>query len=187
MSAEEISSLMKTMSSDDLFRFAMEQREQLNRMIKEDAKASKKASREIEKEEAKAREEDKRRLKRLRKLAKMEDVSDCDSESESESESEYESDSDVSIENSKQESKSKTPSNRKKVKKVRVCEDDKKRGPGRPRKERQPRKPSEYNLFVKDTMLHLAQEYPNMSAKDRMCKSAELWKIEKARRAMEKL
>jgi hypothetical protein len=168
---EDISQFIKTATIDDIMRVSMKMREEVESLRKKDEKMLKKMEKEAERlEKKKQKEADKeaRRLeKEAEKVAKMEKkkaivkIPDSDSSSDSDSDSES-------------KSKSKKP--------VKDSGGDDKRKVGRPRKEkkeRKPRAPTEYNLFLKECMLNLSKSHPDMGTRERMKMAVEEWRKKK--------
>lgn len=170
---EDISQFVKTATIDDIMRVSMKMREEVESLRKKDEKMLKKMEKEaerLEKKKLKEEEKEARRLeKEAEKVAKMEKkkaiarIPDSDSDSDSES-----------------KSKSKKP-----VKDSGGDSNDNgdvKRKVGRPRKEkkeRKPRAPTEYNLFLKECMLNLSKSHPDMGTRERMKMAVEEWRKKK--------
>ena len=55
-----------------------------------------------------------------------------------------------------------------------------KRRARKPSEDKVKRAPSAYNLFIKDAMAKLREEYPDMSAKARLTEATQMWKKHKA-------
>lgn len=159
---EDISKFVKTATIDDIMRVSMKMREEVESLRKKDEKMLKKMEKEaerLEKKKQKEAEKEARRLeKEAEKVAKIEKKKAIakipDSESENESASESDTSKDVIV----------------------------KRGVGRPRKEkkeRKPRAPTAYNLFLKEHMLLIAQNHPEISTRERMKMAVEEWRKKK--------
>lgn len=177
---EEIANFVKTASIDDIMRISMLMREKVTVMRKKDEQALKRLEKEAERIEKKKQKEADKEAKRLEKeaikeakrkqktLEKKKIAHISDSDSDCNSDSEYDSDTD---------SKSKPIPVQQSSNEVPV-----KRGPGRPKKEkkeRKPRAPTEYNLFLKDKMLEIAKEFPEIETRERMKMAVEEWRKKK--------
>ena len=170
---EEIANFVKTASIDDIMRISMMMREKVTSMRKKDEQALKRLEKEAERIEKKKQKEAEKEAKRMEKEAekkaklvqktlekkKIATISDSDSDSDSNSDTES-----------------------KPIKSISSDVPVLKRGPGRPKKEkkeRKPRAPTEYNLFLKEKMLEIAKEFPEIETRERMKMAVEEWRKKK--------